>query len=66
MVNGSMSKQSLATSGIPHRLVLGPVLFNIFVGNMERGIECTISKFTDDAKLSGTSDTLEERTNARS
>ena len=52
-VNGSMSKWRLVTSAIPQGLVLGPVLFNIFVGNMHSGIKCTFSKFADNSKLSG-------------
>ena len=56
-----MSKWKLMTRGIPQRLVLGPVLFNIFVGNMDSGIQCTLSKFADDTKLSGAVDALEGR-----
>ena len=41
--------------------MLGLVLFNISVGSMNSGIECTLSKFADDSKLSGAVNTLEGR-----
>ena len=59
VVNGSVSKWKLVMSGIPQGLVLGPVLFNIFVGNMDSGIECTLNRFADDTKLSDAVDMLE-------
>ena len=45
----------------PRGSVLGLALFNIFVGNTDSGIECTLSKLADNTKLCGVVAMLEGR-----
>jgi len=51
VINGSYSNFSSVESGVPQGSVLGPLLFLVYINDLERNIKSNVKFFADDTML---------------
>ncbi|KAF7236297.1 Tenascin-X [Varanus komodoensis] len=59
-ISGESSGWWPVTSGVPQGPVLRPILFNLFINDMEEGVNSLLIKFADDSKTGAVATTEEQ------
>ena len=61
VINGVSSPWLNVKSGVPQGSVLGPVLFLIYVNDLDDGLMCKVSNFADDTKITSKVTSTQEK-----
>lgn len=59
MNSGTKSGQDLVRNGVPHGSVVGQIVLNFFINNINDGIKCALSQSAENMVLGGVDDTLD-------
>ena len=51
LINGSYSEYATIESGVPQGSVLGPLLFLVYINDLEKNIKSNVKFFADDTML---------------
>lgn len=54
VINGKSSNWTDVTNGVPQGSVLEPILFLVYIIDIDKGFSCITSKFANDAKIAST------------
>ena len=60
-LNGHRSGWKEIRSGIPQWFILGPLLFAIFIDDIDEEVLCEISKFFDETKIASRVNTVNDQ-----
>lgn len=57
MNSGTKSGQDLVRNGVPHGSVVGQIVLNFFINDINDGIKCALSQSAENMVLGGVDDT---------